>query len=127
MAGELDELISKVRERVQGKEQASLASILCDLGVSPENQQQVMTVLGGLGYDEAQLSDAGKLKEIAQELLSSMPQGTRHELAGMVSRVVADMNSGVVPAEVAGFVSALERGPDEKDNPGDPAQSLEEG
>lgn len=107
MADELETLASKVRERLERGEGGSLASILCDLGISPENYEQIRGLLKGLGYSDSQLLDTGQMIRIAEGFLSSMPLETRRQITGMMLQVVADMNGGTLPPEVAGFVSAL--------------------
>ncbi|MEW6230099.1 MAG: hypothetical protein AB1700_18785 [Bacillota bacterium] len=107
MADELEMLASKVREKLERGEGNSLAGILRDLGVSPENQERLRGLLSGLGYGPSQLSDVAQMAKIAEGFLSSMPSEARKQLACMVSQVVVDMNGGNLPPEVAGFLSTL--------------------
>lgn len=100
-------LASRVKEKLEQGEGCSLAGILCDLGVSPENQERVRGLLSGLGYSPSQLSDVAQMAKIAEGFLSSMLPETRKQLACMVSQVVADMNGGNLPPEVAGLLSTL--------------------
>ncbi|MEW6105657.1 MAG: hypothetical protein AB1563_04735 [Bacillota bacterium] len=106
MANEIEGITSRIRESLQQNEGASLAGILRDAGISPENQERVKGLLGGLGYSDAQLFDPVELTKIAHSFLSSMPEETRRQLLGVVLQAVADMSPKGVPVEIRDALSS---------------------
>ncbi|MBC7082547.1 MAG: hypothetical protein H5T95_03535 [Firmicutes bacterium] len=106
MANEIEGITSRIRESLQQNEGASLAGILRDVGISPENQERVKGLLGGLGYSDAQLFDPVELTKIAHSFLSSMPEEARRRLLGVVLQAVADMSLGGVPVEIRDALSS---------------------
>lgn len=104
---ELGEFISRVRDELNYGNGRSLADILRDLGVSPENEGQFKALLAGLGISDSELHDMDRMARLAEGFLMSMPEETRQHLVHMVLQVIADMNLGDMPAEVKGVLSSF--------------------
>jgi hypothetical protein len=121
MADELEELRSKIRETLQQNGGTSLAGVLREAGISPDRQEKVKGLLGGMGFSDGQLLDPAELAKIAQGFLSSMPEEARRQLLGVALQVVTEMSGKGVPP---GITDALSRQSSEesKDVPPDPSQ-----
>lgn len=107
MSDELERLASQVREGLTRGDAPSLSAVLRGLGVSPENQEHLRSLLSGLGYSDSQLSDVEQMTKIVEGFLLSMPPDARKQIMDMMSQVVVDMSGGNLPPEVTGFLSAI--------------------
>lgn len=106
MANDMEELVARIRKGLQENQGGSLAGILREAGISPENQGTLKGLLGGFGYSTSQLFDPLELTKIAQGLLAAMPEETRRQLVSVVLQAVADLSAQDVPAEVKDALSS---------------------
>ncbi len=125
MSEELDKLASMFREQLARGDVPSIAGVLRDMGISPENPGRVKELLAALGYGEAQPSDATHLIGMARDALMAMPPEARMQAVDMASRLAAEWGGNALGAGFGEFLSSLD--PNRRDQGGGAPPSQEPG